>query len=254
MSTGDQGFAISKLQTGAEALLNGRPSSTWNNTLAEYAAKAALELSEDYKHPLLETSGPVFTLTPLLPNYDYNSFLATADQGLSILRINSLFIMTNGYTPLTTSTQQNTGFQMRYKTINDIEVLINVPGQPTRWTRHNNQIWIGCVPDQAYYIYARYQREHPFPNRGTGTAADDLILFENSWQDVMEYAVAHRAATDLNLNSKAADLFTKLYGDTRFLSTAGVEGTPGLIFQRTSQQRRDQGTYTKSFRLKMGRV
>ena len=70
----------------------------------------------------------------------------------------------------------------------------------------------------------------------------------------MEYAIAYRAATDLNLNSKAADLFAKLYGDTRFISSAGVEGTPGLIFQRTSQMRRDQTTTTKHMRLKMGRV
>jgi hypothetical protein len=63
-----------------------------------------------------------------------------------------------------------------------------------------------------------------------------------------------RAARDLNLQSKANELYTALYGDSKFQLTSGVEGCPGLIFQRTSQERRDQGTAMKSMRLKMGRV
>jgi hypothetical protein len=99
----------------------------------------------------------------------------------------------------------------------------------------------------------RYQKEHPFPNRGTGSANNDPILFANSWQDIMEYAVAMRAARDLNLQAKANELYMALYGDQKFQISGGTEGSPGLIFMRTSQENRDQTTSTKSMRLRMGR-
>jgi hypothetical protein len=98
----------------------------------------------------------------------------------------------------------------------------------------------------------RYQKEHPFPNQGGGAANTDPILFPNSWQDIVEYGVAMRAARDLNLQTKANEFYNALYGDAKFQLSGGIEGTPGLIFQRTSQERRDQTTTTKSMRLKMG--
>jgi hypothetical protein len=248
------GFQISSLIPGAQALLNNRPVANWNNTIAEYARKSALEISENYKFPGLQTSGPVVQLTPLQAMYAVSFFMSTSDQEdvPDINKIDSFFIYNNGYQDLETANQQNTGYNLKFKTIDNIEVLINVPGLPTAWTRHEDNIWIGCVPDLPYYLYMRYQKEHPFPNQGTGSANTDYILWPNSWQDIMEYAVAMRAARDLNLQSKANELYMALYGDAKFQSTSGVEGTPGLIFMRTPQENRDQTTSTKSLRLKMG--
>ncbi len=248
------GFQISALIPGAQALLNNRPVANWNNTIAEYARKSALEISENYKFPGLQTSGPVVQLVPLQAVYPVSYFMSTADQAdvPDINKVDSFFIYNNGYQDLETANQQNTGFNLKFKTIDVIEVLINVPGLPTAWTRHEDNIWVGDVPDQPYYLYMRYQKEHPFPNAGTMDANNDYILWPNSWQDIMEYAVAMRAARDLNLQSKANELYTALYGDSKFQSTSGVEGTPGLIFMRTPQENRDQTTTTKSLRLKMG--
>ena len=244
-------FQISTLANGVAALLNGR--TTYNNTLAEYARKSVLELSENYKFPGLQTTGPVTQLIALQAVYAPSYFLQTADATLEINKVNSFFVYTNGYSPLGTSSSSNTGYNLKFRTINDIEVLINVPGLPMYWTRHEGDIWLGSVPDQAYYIYMRYQKENPFPNAGTSSANSDVIYFPNSWQDIVEYSVAMRAARDLNLATKANELFTALYGDTKFQTSGGIEGSPGLIFQRTSQENRDQTTSTKSMRIKLGR-
>lgn len=238
-------YSIASLGTRIASLLQGR--TIQNSMLVIYAQDSALELAENYKFPGLQTSGPVVQLVPLQAVYSPNFFLATLDQGLEINKVDSFFIYTNGYTQLESPTQQNTGFNLKFKTINDIEVLINVPGLPTAWTRHEDNIWIGCVPDLNYSCYMRYSHEGAFP---LNTTADNLF-FPNSWKDILSYSIAMRAARDLNLQSKANELFTALYGDSKFQISGGTDGTPGLIFGRTSQENRDQTTTTKSMRLRM---
>lgn len=238
-------YTIASLQVRIQSLLQNRPISS--AMLVIYAQDSALELAEDYKFPGLQTSGPVVQLVPLQAVYSPNFFLATADQGLEINKVDSFFIYTNGYTALQTASQQNTGFNLNFVTIDRMEVLINVPGLPTKWTRHEDNIWLGDVPDQNYSIYMRYSHESPFP---LGTTADNLF-FPNSWKDILSYSIAMRAARDLNLQSKANELHQALYGDSKFQISGGTSGTPGLIFQRTSQENRDQTTTTKSMRLRM---
>ena len=238
-------YTILSLSTRIASLLQGRTLSS--SMLVIYAEDTVLELSENYKFPGLQTTGPVVQLTPLTAVYSPNFFMSTPDQNLELNKVDSFFIYTNGYTQLQAPTQQNTGFELKFSTIDDIEVLINVPGLPTKWTRHEGNIWLGCVPDIGYYAYLRYIHENPFP---TDTTADQ-IYFPKSWRDVLSYSIAMRAARDLNLQSKANELFTALYGDSKFQISGGTDGTPGLIFQRTSQENRDQTTTTKSMRLRM---
>lgn len=243
-------FTIGALSSGVAALLMGR--TQYNNTLAEYATKTALELGENYKFPGLQTTGPVVSLVPLQAVYDPDYFTQVIDDGLEVNKINSFFIFNNPYATLNSINDQNSGYNLTFSTIDNIEVLINIPGIPVKWSRFENQIWLGSVPDQPYSIYARYQHENPFPNRGTIDANNDTIFMPNTWQDIMEYVTAMRIARDLNLATKANELFTTLYGDQKFQATSGMEGSPGLIFQRTSQENRDQTTSVKSMRLRMG--
>jgi len=238
-------FTVGSLKVRVQNLLQGRP--VVDSSFLNYTQDSVLELSEDYKFPGLQTTGPVVALVPLQAVYSPDFFLAVADQGLELNKVDSFFIYTNGYTALSSATQQNTGFELKFKTIDNIEVLINVPGLPTAWTRHEGNIWIGCVPDQAYQCYMRYIHENPFP---AGTDAD-TIYFPSTWRDILAYSIAMRWARDLNLQSKANELYSALYGDSKFQISGGIEGTPGLIFQRTSQERRDQTTSTKSMRLRM---
>jgi len=153
-------FTIGALATGVTSLLNGR--TNYNNTLAEYARKSTLELTENYKSPYLQTSGPVVSLVALQAVYSPNYFLSTGDQNLEVNKVNSFFIYNTAYSALTSSSQANTGYNLTFRTINDIEVLINIPGLPVHWTRHEGDIWLGSVPDQNYNIYMRYQKENPF--------------------------------------------------------------------------------------------
>lgn len=238
-------YPISTLVPRVTTLLQGRTLVT--NDFLNYVHDTVLELSEDYKFPGLQTSGPVVFLNALQPNYSPDFFLAPVDAGLELNKVDSFFIFTNGYTPITVATQQNTGFELKFKTINDITVLINVPGLPTNWTRHEGEIWLGCVPDQQYQIQMRYIHENPFANGDES----DAIFFPNTWKDILSYSIAMRAARDLNLQNKANELYTALYGSSKFIISGGQEGTPGLIFQRTSQERRDQTTTMKSMRLKI---
>ena len=109
-------YTIASLQTRIQSLLQNRTVSS--AMLVIYAQDSALELSENYKFPGLQTSGPVVQLTPLQAVYSPNFFLSTADQGLEINKVDSFFIYTNGYTALTSPTQQNTGFDLIFAIVN----------------------------------------------------------------------------------------------------------------------------------------
>ena len=224
-----------------------------NTQCWEHIAKVCLELSENYKFPLLQSPGPTVPLT--INNagpYPYSTFQNTADAGLEINKLDSFFIYYNSNEiPVTTDGQGNPGYELRFKTIDDLEILMNQPGVPSYWTRYNGQIYFAMSPNQIYYVYLRYQKEHPFPNRGTGTAGNDQILLPNSWQDIDELATAERLASDFNLEDRRTKFYQMLYGDPKFMATGGTEGSPGLIFARTSQEQRDQTTTTKQMRLKM---
>jgi hypothetical protein len=218
---------------------------------AENCRKAVLELTESYRFPLIQTSGPIVPLTIYNPGpYNYDTFFQPVDQGmgLEINMLDSFFIYYQG---LPVAQQANSGFPLKYKSINDLEILMNIPGLPTNWTRYNDAIYFAMQPIQIYYVYLRYQKEHPFPNAGTASAGNDPILMPNSWQDIVELATAEREASDFDLDDRCTKFHNRLYGDPKFQATGGTEGAPGLIFARTSQQQRDQETTTKAMRLMM---
>lgn len=220
---------------------------------AEDCRKAVLELTENYPFPGLEETGPIQPLTAFNPGpYDYDTFLQPADAGLEINELDSFFIYSNGLFPVVN--QQNAGYPLRYKTIDTLEILLNIPGLPTNWTRYNGALYFAMQPLQTYFVYLRYQKEHPFPSAGTANAIQDPILLPNSWQDVVELATAQRQARNFGLFERSTEFHNELYGDPKFQLTGGTQGSPGLIFARTSQKQRDQETSTKSMRLMMRKV
>jgi hypothetical protein len=254
-------LTVSSFYPGIAALLQGRPAASYPSPPGVYIRKVILELTEDYKFPGLQTTGPVVQFIPYQAVYAPSFFLATADAALEVNKVDSFFIYNYPYAGIT-SNQSNSGYNLRFATIDTIEVLINTPGLPQKWTRHEDNVWFGNCPDQSYSCYMRYQKEHPFPNAGVpdvysggvvvSGAGIDPVLLPNSWQDIVEYAAAGRIARDLNLQSKANELTTTLKGDAQFQSSGGISGSPGLIFGRTSQENRDQTTSVKALRLRMG--
>jgi len=218
----------------------------------EHTAKVCLELCENFKNPFLQGTGPVVQLTANLAGpYAYNLFQNPADAGLEINKFDSFFIYYQLPPSLNTVEQGNPGYQLTFKTIDVLEILLNQPGVPSYWTRHEGKIYFAMMPNSTYYVYLRYQKEHPFPNRGTITAGTDPILFDNSWQDIIEVCTAQRLAQfNFNMRQRAADFRNSIDS----MLKGGTEGAPGFIFGRTSQEERDQTTTTKQMRLKMRNI
>ena len=218
----------------------------------EATAKVCLELSQNYKTPLLQATGPLFQLTQFNAGpYPYSDFETPADAGLEINKFDSFFIYYQLPPTLNPADQGNPGFELTFKTIDTLEILLNQPGVPSYWSRHGDKIWFAMMPNQQYYVYLRYQKEHPFPNRGTGAAGSDPILFENAWQDIIEVATAQRLAQfTFNMRQRAEDFKKTIQG----MLTGTTETAPGFIFGRTSQEQRDQQTTTKQMRLKMRQI
>lgn len=240
-------FDVNTIYTNMSGYFSGKTipqSACW-----EHTAKVCLELSQNYKSPLLQATGPVQQLTQYKAGpYPYSFFENTADAGLEINKFDSFFIYYNLPPSLNPNEEGNAGFELTFKTIDVLEILLNQPGVPSYWSRHGDQIWFAMAPNAQFYAYLRYQKEHPFPNRGTASAGSDPILFENTWQDIIEIGTAQRLAQfNFNMRQRATDFAQVIKG----MLTGTTETAPGFIFGRTSQEQRDQQTTTKQMRLKM---
>jgi len=254
-------FLASDCAAGVTGLLMNRSVAT--TVMMEAIRKSVLELTTDYKHPLLEDTGPIVSLVAYQNNYAASFFLQTAEAPLDVNKVNSFFIFNNPYSvPSLSNLATNAGYDLKFCSPDSIEVLLNIPGLPMYWTRNNNLIYLASMPDNAYNCYMRYQTQHPLtqiviaPTDTTAAAAfaAQQIMMADEWQEILEYAAAIRIAPTVNLADKRTELHTSLYGDQKFQTSAGIEGAPGLIFQRTSQRNRDQGTTTRRMRLRMGSV
>jgi hypothetical protein len=246
-------FTAGDCQIGIQSLLMNR--SVADSIRLEATRKAVLELTEDYKHPLLEATGPTVQFTAYTNSYSPNFFLNSGDADLDVSKVNSFFMYTNPFSPPSSiNTETNSGYDLKFRSFDSIEVLLNIAGLPMYWSRNNNQLLIASMPDDSYYTYMRYQKQHPNSDTVNGFTDDTEIMMADSWQEILEYATALRIAPFVNLSNKKDELHTSLYGDQKFQTSSGIEGAPGLIFQRTSQRNRDQVTTQRRLRLRMGGV
>ena len=101
-------FTAGDCFTGIQQLLMNRV--IQSATMLEAIRKTVLELTEDYKHPLLEATGPTVQLIVNQNAYPPNYFLNPGDLNLDISKVNSFWIYNNAYvTPSPTSTTTNSG-------------------------------------------------------------------------------------------------------------------------------------------------
>lgn len=226
--------------------------------MAKYIRKSVLEITENYDcYQLQEVQTPM-QFTAFVSSYGFEFFFPPSSdpnqQPSYLNKIKAFFLYIDPFAvPNTVGwTGTNSGYNLTYRTIQNMQVLLNVAGLPVHWSRQAGAIWIAPIPDQTYWFQMTYQREHLFPNAGTTTEGDDQIFLANDWQEVVEYSAAQRLAQIYNLSTKASELNARLRGDAQFQRTEGIEGQPGLLFQRTSQEQRDQTTTVKQFRLRMG--
>lgn len=243
---------VSDMRSGITDLLMGRTIPPVKIDVA--TRKTILEYTESFKITELQETGPYVQFMSGQNFYYPNYFLTQGSALLKLNKVDSFFMFMDPYVSPASAfyTGSNSGLELTFKTIDRMEVLINTSGVPTQWTRHDAGLWFGCNPDQAYYVYMRYRREHPFPNANTTNSGLDPIYMPDSWQEAIEYGAAIRLAETYNLSTKSTELTRRLKGNESFQRTNGIEGTPGILFGLTSDEQRDQTTTVKRFRLRMG--
>lgn len=242
-------FTVATVATEVQEYLSGR--NLVQSQVYEWIRKSVLELTDTYKFPTLQVSGPTVQLTQFSAGpYEPSYFMQTEDAGLAITNVDSFFIYYQTPYPLT-GQNENPGILMKFKTIDSIETSLNIDGITIFWTRHENMFYFAFAPNQAYYVYCRYRKTNPFSSPVAGT---DIIYMPPTWQDIVGYAAAQRGAISLDLNDRADKFHRILYGDPKWQATGGTEGAPGLIFMRTSQEQRDKVNSPTQMRLMMRRV
>jgi len=210
----------------------------------QWLQDAILELSRDYRFPDLEKTGPNFTLTANLNNYTNDNLIQVADAGKVTNLIPNIFRFFNY--PIGSTSQGAAGSNLAWKTIDAIELMLNLPGIPTYFTRYQNKYWFAPVQQSPLVVYMRYQIEHPF---SAVPVAGDPFLLPNEWKEIAEYAAAYRGAINLRLLDYASQYHTILFGDPEFQRSSGATGMPGLIFRRITQMEGDSISMMKQIRV-----
>lgn len=207
-------------------------------------AQAILELSRSYRFPDLERTGPNYTLTTNLNNYTNDNLIQPADAGKVTNLIPNIFRFFNY--PIGSTSTGAPGSNLIWKTIDAIELMLNLPGIPTYFTRYQNKYWFAPVQQSPIVVYMRYQIEHPF---SAIPVPSDTFLLPNEWLEIAEYAGALRMAKNIRMLDYANDYHTTLFGDPEFQRSSGATGMPGLIFRRITQMEGDSTSMMKQIRV-----
>ena len=220
--------------------------------MAAWIRKTVYELAKDYWFQGLQRTGPFVNFTKGQSLYAPDFFMQTEDQGLDILKVGSFFMYYEvGLQPSQVEAGgTHPGVQLRYRFIASAENTMAIQSFPSYWSRWGSNFYISPNPIKGYLAFMRYQFENPFPLAGTENEGDDVILLDNDWQDIVEYAASMRASNSIRLLDYSNDFHTILYGDPEFQRSGGTKGKPGLIYGRTSQYERDSVTTTRSIQIR----
>jgi hypothetical protein len=227
----------------------------------EQMAGAVKELSDTYPFEELRVTGPVKQFTPGQGAYP-SSFFEQPQGGNPFPYVFNKMISWWVYLEAPTSFQggsltggSNPGYGLKFRDIENLEVLINTLTTPMFWSQFGAQgsavagntddtFYIAGVPNQAYYTYARYQFLHPF---SAVPAPTDAIYMPATWSDIIEYATAERIALQLRMSDVADRFHMKLFGDPKH------PGEVGLIRQRVSQTQKNQSRTTRGIKIQVQR-
>lgn len=216
----------------------------------EMATDVILNLSRNFRFPLLERTGPIVTLNYLQANYAPSYLIQPTDTNQIVNLIPSFVRYFQPNMPPAIG-NGNTSSTLAWKTIDALELMFNTPGIPTYFTRYQNQFWVAPVPDNSYYSYLRYQVQHPFSGDPTKplAAGTDIFYLPDEWKVVAEYAIAEQGAIALRMMDYAKDYHTVLYGDPEGQRSTEGRGNPGLIYRLISQIEGDSQSMMKSLRV-----
>jgi hypothetical protein len=226
-------------------------------------ADAITEITDNYPFEELRESGPVVQFTPGVNSYNSTFFIQPATGGNPqhvFNKVISWFFYLQPPVNLATNPNigfANPGYSLRFRDVEDLEVLLNTISLPQFWTQigttdavGNAQLIVGATPQQSFFTYMRYQFKQTFTS--PVALASDPILVDILWKDIFQYAAAERIALQLRMQDVADRYHTKIFGDPEFERSSGGKGQPGLIARRISQTQKNQSRSTRSVRM-MGR-
>lgn len=215
------------------------------NDVPLWIRDAMLEITESYDFSELQTTGPLVQFTQGVCRYSPRFFTNNNEKAT---RISSWFRFNQGV-PTSIQDISLNGMMLKFRTKVVVEQQAKVQAPPANWARISNSIVIvGPTPDQGYYSFQNYQKEHPFPqdtqennNYLAALLGNDLFI-PRSWKLVVEFWAARLGALEKRMLDVADNYYQVLFGDPTFRSSGDPsKGTPGLIFHRVSQFERDAG-------------
>jgi len=247
MPIGYGNFQVQDCYQGISDALAGKVLAT--SKMSAAIQRVVWELSGAYPMQGLQALGPFVRLQPGNSQYSPSYFMQPADATRDLRMVNSFFMYydpnISNPPPFTPVGNANPGINLAHRSMGSMENTLNITSIPSYWGRHTGNIYIAPIPQAAYLTYMRYQHEHPF---SSPVADNDTILFDDDWQDVVEFAAAYRIAIQTRLLDYASQLRTILYGDPKAVDAGGERIDLGLLYSRTSQYRRDVTTTMRSLK------
>lgn len=213
------------------------------NDIPLWIRDAILEITESYDFTELQTTGPLVQFTQNVCRYPSALFTNNNERAT---RIGSWFRFNQG-TPTSIQDTSLNGMILKFRTKPVVEQMAKSKAPPSKYTRINDTtLLVGPSPDQAYYSFQNYQKEHPFPedtsnnNNFLGSLLNSPLFVPRSWKLIVEFWAARLGALEKRMLDVAQNYHEVLFGDPNFQKTSDLsKGTPGLIFHRVSQYERD---------------
>lgn len=203
----------------------------------QWIAESLLELTSSAKlreeFDQLESSGPKYLLSPTQREYAFSNFINFPDYNDGTLNMR-----------IWTDPPANTNYlRLNDTTYQLVDTYSNNPGRPTAWYRFNDLVGFDLVPDMAYQVQMRYQRQYPiiYPLQNT------QVLLPNDWLDIVVLLAVYRGFIELNEYEKGAETYKILHGDPE------KPGDPGLIYKRRKRFQREAWRKEQSLRPWVGR-
>jgi hypothetical protein len=184
---------------------------------------AIRELTDNYPFPELEVIGPERALTATDNRYGIGDF-TNAGEGHTDITLIKLW---TNHPDNTKSTVIN------WREPRVVAPLMEQTGMPSFFTRFGQEFILGPTPDKSYQVQMWYQRKHPF-SITREALLDDEVLMPESWLEIIVYAAALRAATELRLPDYVTLYHAILFGDPENPQQLG------LIDSRMAQRNKDK--------------
>jgi hypothetical protein len=201
---------------------------TPGSDIPSWIYQAILDITPSYPFEELIIRGPYVNFVVGLAEYPVGFFLPNDQPPFTQVR--SFFRFFNTTNPPLTGATNVVGNALKARNTFTVEPMSTIPGLPQYWCQNGAMLLFGFQPDQAYTVFMRYQRPHPFNLRDLPSS---VVYMPEDWREIVAYAAAIKACDYLGMNDVGFGYYKLLHGDPK--EPASV----GLIQARQSQMRRN---------------